>query len=148
MNKPPLRSVRPAQAIRLGKPKWRHESRTSSCKDTEELLSGKRVRRWVNIERPALRKPEQLDWSAVLDDRRAPPGNQLEALKGDRLPIVQHPPHGRGRCAPDRPRLPPPAGVPVGAAQVPKRLRYYLQRDKGALNAALRIFLRVVQQSL
>ncbi len=31
---------------------------------------------------------------------------------------------------------------------VPKRLRYYLQRDKGALNAALRLFLRVVQQSL
>ncbi|MCW2312233.1 hypothetical protein M2244_001974 [Rhodoferax antarcticus] len=31
---------------------------------------------------------------------------------------------------------------------VPKRLRYYLQRDKGALNAALRIFLRMVQQSL
>jgi len=31
---------------------------------------------------------------------------------------------------------------------VPKRLRYYLQRDKGALNATLRIFLRVVQQSL
>ena len=31
---------------------------------------------------------------------------------------------------------------------VPKRLRYYLQRDKGALNAALRTFLRVVQQSL
>jgi hypothetical protein len=30
----------------------------------------------------------------------------------------------------------------------PKRPRYYLQRDKGALNAALRIFLRVVQQSL
>ncbi|APW46084.1 hypothetical protein RA876_06495 [Rhodoferax antarcticus] len=31
---------------------------------------------------------------------------------------------------------------------VPKGLRYYLQRDKGALNAALHIFLRVVQQSL
>ena len=31
---------------------------------------------------------------------------------------------------------------------VPKRLRYYLQRDKGALNAALRIYLRVLQQSL
>jgi len=31
---------------------------------------------------------------------------------------------------------------------VPKRLHYYLQRDKGALDAALRIFLRVVQQSL
>ena len=31
---------------------------------------------------------------------------------------------------------------------VPKRLHHYLQRDKGALNTALRIFLRVVQQSL
>ena len=31
---------------------------------------------------------------------------------------------------------------------VPKRLRYYLQRDKGALNAALRIFLREVRASL
>ena len=29
-----------------------------------------------------------------------------------------------------------------------KRIRYCLQRDKGAYNAALRIFLRVVQQSL
>ena len=54
------------------------------CRDTEALFSGKRVRRWVNIERPALRKLEQLDWSAVLDDLRAPPGNQLEALRGDR----------------------------------------------------------------
>lgn len=31
---------------------------------------------------------------------------------------------------------------------VPKRLRYFMQRDGAALNAALRIFLRVVQQSL
>ena len=54
------------------------------CRDTEALFSGKRVRRWVNIERPALRKLEQLDWSAVLDDLRAPPGNPLEALRGDR----------------------------------------------------------------
>jgi len=42
------------------------------------------------------------------------------------------------------PRLP----VRQWVLSVPKRLRYYLQRDKGALNAALRIFLRVVQQSL
>ena len=54
------------------------------CRDTEALFSGKRVRRWVSIERPALRKLEQLDWSAVLDDLRAPPGNPLEALRGDR----------------------------------------------------------------
>jgi len=42
------------------------------------------------------------------------------------------------------PRLPVRQRVP----SEPKRLRYYLQRDMGALNAALRIFLRVVQQSL
>jgi proteic killer suppression protein len=54
------------------------------CKDTQRLFRGDRVRRWVNIERPALRKLEQLDWSSVLADLSAPPGNQLEALSGDR----------------------------------------------------------------
>ena len=54
------------------------------CKETEALFQGKRVRRWVNVERPALRKLEQLDWSSVLEDLRVPPGNQLEALKGNR----------------------------------------------------------------
>ena len=49
-----------------------------------KLFEGQRVRRWVNLERPALRKLEQLDWSLVLDDSRVPPGNQLEALKGAR----------------------------------------------------------------
>lgn len=54
------------------------------CKDTQRLFLGDRVRRWVSIERPALRKLEQLDWSTVLSDLRALPGNQLEALSGDR----------------------------------------------------------------
>ncbi|MDD4887232.1 MAG: type II toxin-antitoxin system RelE/ParE family toxin [Thiomonas sp.] len=54
------------------------------CRDTQALFEGKRVKRWVNIERPALRKLAQLDWSAVLDDLKAPPGNSLEALKNDR----------------------------------------------------------------
>ena len=54
------------------------------CTDTQALFEGKRVRRWVNIERPALRKLEQLNWSAVLNDLRVPPGNSLEALKGNR----------------------------------------------------------------
>jgi toxin HigB-1 len=54
------------------------------CKDTQALFEGQRVRRWVNIERPALRKLEQLDWSLVLDDLRVPPGNQLEALRANR----------------------------------------------------------------
>ncbi len=54
------------------------------CKDTEALFAGKRVGRWVNFERSALRKLEQLDWSSVLEDLRVPPGNQLEGLKGSR----------------------------------------------------------------
>ena len=54
------------------------------CKDTKALFEGRRVRRWVNLERPALRKLAQLDWSAVLDDLKVPPGNGLEALKDDR----------------------------------------------------------------
>ena len=54
------------------------------CKDTQALFEGRRVRRWVNVERPALRKLAQLEWSSVLDDLKAPPGNRLEALTGNR----------------------------------------------------------------
>jgi toxin HigB-1 len=54
------------------------------CKETKALFEGRRVRRWVNIERSALRKLTQLDWSAVLEDLRVPPGNRLEALERDR----------------------------------------------------------------
>lgn len=54
------------------------------CKDTRALFEGRRVKRWAGIERQALRKLAQLDWSAVLDDLKVPPGNSLETLKGDR----------------------------------------------------------------
>ncbi|MEQ1533714.1 MAG: excinuclease ABC subunit A [Sideroxydans sp.] len=54
------------------------------CAVTESLFSGKRVKRFVNFERAALRKLEQLDLAQIIDDMRAPPGNRLEALKGDR----------------------------------------------------------------
>jgi toxin HigB-1 len=54
------------------------------CEETQALFQGQRVRRWISIELPALRKLEQLDWSAVLEDLRIPPGNRLEALKGKR----------------------------------------------------------------
>ena len=36
------------------------------------------------MERAALRMLQQLNWSSVLGDLRAPPGNQFEALKGNR----------------------------------------------------------------
>ncbi len=37
-----------------------------------------------NLQRTALRKLAMLDAAEVLDDLRVPPGNKLEALKGDR----------------------------------------------------------------
>jgi proteic killer suppression protein len=57
--------------------------RSFACLDTQALSEGKRVKRWVNIERAALRKLEQLQVSARLDDLRVPPGNRLELLKGN-----------------------------------------------------------------
>jgi proteic killer suppression protein len=58
--------------------------RSFKCADTQNLFERRRVRRFVNIEAVARRKLEQLDWSAVLDDLRVPPGNRLEPLKGSR----------------------------------------------------------------
>lgn len=54
------------------------------CIDTESLYQGKRVARWVNIERVALQKLTQLAVSGRLDDLRRPPGTCLERLRGDR----------------------------------------------------------------
>jgi proteic killer suppression protein len=52
--------------------------------DTEALAGGRRVKRFVNFEAVARRKLRQLQIAARLDDLRVPPGNRLEALKGDR----------------------------------------------------------------
>ncbi len=52
--------------------------------DTQSLAEGQRVRRFVNIERVAQRKLRQLQIAGRLEDLRVPPGNRLEALKGDR----------------------------------------------------------------
>ena len=54
------------------------------CKDTEALFNRDRVPRYVNIEAAARRKLEQLNQAGGLEDLRIPPGNRLEALKGDR----------------------------------------------------------------
>ncbi len=58
--------------------------RSFADKDTEALADGERVRRWINIESVARRKLAQLHAAAALDFMRIPPGNRLEALKGDR----------------------------------------------------------------
>ena len=55
-----------------------------NCADTEVLAEGRRVKRFINIESIARRKLRQLEIAARLDDLRVPPGNRLEALKGDR----------------------------------------------------------------
>lgn len=52
--------------------------------DTERLATGERVRRFVAIESVARRKLRQLEIAGRLDDLKVPPGNRLEALKGNR----------------------------------------------------------------
>ncbi len=54
------------------------------CNDTQALFAGKRVARFANFEAVALRKLQQIHAATVLDFLRVPPGNQLEALKGNR----------------------------------------------------------------
>ncbi|AQV02284.1 excinuclease ABC subunit A [Desulfococcus multivorans] len=54
------------------------------CPYTEALAEGRREKRFVNIERIAMRELRQLQIAARLDDLKVPPGNRLEALKGDR----------------------------------------------------------------
>ena len=57
---------------------------TFKCRDTEALFNGRRVPRFANIAVAALRKLAILNRAERLDDLRVPPGNRLEALKGDR----------------------------------------------------------------
>lgn len=53
--------------------------------DTEKLVGGIRVKRFVAIESVARRKLRQLEIAGRLDDLRVPPCNRLEALKGNRM---------------------------------------------------------------
>jgi proteic killer suppression protein len=58
--------------------------RTFRCKDTQALFEGRCPRHWLAVRAQAERRLAQLDAAATLDFLRAPPGNRLEQLKGDR----------------------------------------------------------------
>lgn len=54
------------------------------CADTQVLFETGRNRRFHSISPVATRKLAQLAAAVTLDFLRSPPGNQLEALAGDR----------------------------------------------------------------
>ena len=53
-------------------------------KATERLWHGEQGRQFAGFANVAVRKLDMLNVAAALSDLKAPPGNQLEALKGDR----------------------------------------------------------------
>jgi proteic killer suppression protein len=58
--------------------------RTFACRDTEMLFDSHAVSRMHNIERVARRKLLMIHAASALDSLRVPPGNRLEALRGNR----------------------------------------------------------------
>lgn len=54
------------------------------CKDTETLFAGLGPRRFRSLQAVAERKLTQLQAAETLEFLRSPPGNRLEALRGDR----------------------------------------------------------------
>lgn len=55
------------------------------CSETQAIFEGGRSRRFGNVQAIVERKLELLDNAVALRDLLAPPGNRLEALKGDRV---------------------------------------------------------------
>ncbi|MGO9174196.1 MAG: type II toxin-antitoxin system RelE/ParE family toxin [Rhodomicrobium sp.] len=59
--------------------------RSFACRETALIGTGERSRKLPSdIQPAALRKLRMLNQARVLEDLRVPPGNRLEALKGDR----------------------------------------------------------------
>ncbi len=54
------------------------------CKDTQALFQGKCPRKFKPFAAVAERKLQMLDDAYSFEDLRVPPGNRLEALRGDR----------------------------------------------------------------
>jgi proteic killer suppression protein len=63
--------------------------RSFRCADTQTLFETGKCKRFSGIANIAVRKLAQLDAAETLAFLRSPPGNRLEALKGDR----------RGQCS-------------------------------------------------
>lgn len=55
------------------------------CPDTQTLFEAGKHKRFSGIAQIATRKLAQLDAAETLEFLRSPPGNRLEALKGDRV---------------------------------------------------------------
>jgi toxin HigB-1 len=58
--------------------------RNFRCRDAEALFNDLPSRRFQAIQKVARRKLEMLAAAQVLEDLMSPPGNRLEALKGNR----------------------------------------------------------------
>ena len=59
--------------------------RSFACRETALIWTGRRSRKLPSdIQIVALRKLRMLNQARVLEDLRVPPGNRLEALRGDR----------------------------------------------------------------
>lgn len=58
--------------------------RSFRCRETQKLFETGRSRRFSSFRAVAERKLAQLDAAETLEFLRSPPGNRLEALKGDR----------------------------------------------------------------
>jgi proteic killer suppression protein len=53
-------------------------------KETQSIFETGKSRRFSNVAKAAKQKLDQIDLAKTLADLRVPPGNRLEALKGDR----------------------------------------------------------------
>ena len=63
---------------------WKEVIRSFADRETRALFETGKSRRWNSIARIAVRKLVQVDSATRLDELNAPPGNRLEALKGNR----------------------------------------------------------------
>ena len=54
------------------------------CHETAQIHSGRPSKRFGNIEQVARRKLRMIEAAVMLYDLKAPPGNRLEALTGNR----------------------------------------------------------------